>query len=312
MPPRGPSREHSHDPQSIQLSPLRGADEEDQDIHPDSDSAFLRRHRSSHESVGESVIDENVPTSGILSRIVAFMSRSPIRGGSSSAENPIAYGAISGTEDDDDNNHRRDKGKGETTAVRSDMSSDAPDTRRRQRSYDVADLRSRDRGQTQRRTSSPLLSAESGHLAGYGGHLGGNLPFEVLVEESDNTGEEDARSIDRDDDKNDPIDNSQYPQVRASVAATDNISACINTPRMWTLSLLCATLGSATNLLFSLRYPSVAITPVIALVVVHPLGLVWDTCLKREEDPPVVFEYGIRVDQAKDRRVSQSWTKGLR
>lgn len=268
-------------------------------------------HRLSLESVGESVIDENVLKAGVLSKIIAFMSRSLIRGGSSSAENSIAYGAISGAEDDPDT-RRRDKRKGRISAHRSNMSSEAPDTRRRQRSYDVANLRSRDGGQTQRCTSSPLLTAESGHLAAYGGHLGGSLPFEVPDEEGDNGGDEDARSIDRDDDKNDPIDNSQYPQVRASVAATDNVSACINTPRMWTLSLLCAILGSATNLFFSLRYPSVAITPVIALVVVHPLGLVWDALLKREDDPAVVFEYGVRVNQPKDLQVSQSWMKGLR
>ena len=62
---------------------------------------------------------------------------------------------------------------------------------------------------------------------------------------------------------------------------------------MWFLSLLCALLGSATNLFFSLRYPSVAITPVIALVVVHPLGRAWDKILKRDQDPIGIFENGI-------------------
>ena len=62
---------------------------------------------------------------------------------------------------------------------------------------------------------------------------------------------------------------------------------------MWILSLSCALLGSATNLFFSLRYPSVAITPVIALVVVHPLGRAWDKLLKRSDDPISVFENGI-------------------
>ena len=62
---------------------------------------------------------------------------------------------------------------------------------------------------------------------------------------------------------------------------------------MWILSLLCALLGSATNLFFSLRYPSVAITPVIALVVVHSLGRAWDRILKRDHDPIGIFENGI-------------------
>jgi hypothetical protein len=96
-------------------------------------------------------------------------------------------------------------------------------------------------------------------------------------------------------DENDPPDNSPYAQVRASVAPTDNITLSINTPRMWTLSTLFAILGSSTNLFFSLRYPSVAITPVIALLLVHPLGLLWDLLLKRQDDPPEEFVDGVRT-----------------
>ena len=51
--------------------------------------------------------------------------------------------------------------------------------------------------------------------------------------------------------------------------------------------------GSATNLFFSLRYPSVAITPVIALVLVHPLGRIWDATLKRKDDPEETFKNGM-------------------
>jgi OPT family oligopeptide transporter len=93
-------------------------------------------------------------------------------------------------------------------------------------------------------------------------------------------------------DDEDPPDNSRYAQVRASVAATDDTTLSINTPRMWTLSMLFAILGSSTNLFFSLRYPSVAITPVIALLLVHPLGLIWDRLLKRRGDPDEVFVDG--------------------
>lgn len=89
-----------------------------------------------------------------------------------------------------------------------------------------------------------------------------------------------------------PIDNSPYSQVRGAVPATDNTSLSINTPRMWSLSILFAILGSATNLFFSLRYPSVTITPVIALLLVHPLGLIWDRSLKRDEDYHETFENG--------------------
>lgn len=87
-------------------------------------------------------------------------------------------------------------------------------------------------------------------------------------------------------------DNSPYAQVRASVSPVDNTTLSINTPRMWALSILFAIFGSATNLFFSLRYPSVSITPVIALLIVHPMGLLWDRALKRSDDPDEFFENG--------------------
>lgn len=67
-------------------------------------------------------------------------------------------------------------------------------------------------------------------------------------------------------------------------------------PRMWTLTLICALFGSSSNLFFSLRYPSVFISPVIALVIVHPLGRAWDKLLKYEDDPVEAFDYGIREE----------------
>jgi len=90
----------------------------------------------------------------------------------------------------------------------------------------------------------------------------------------------------------DSKDDSSYPEVRAAVSASDDITLSINTPRMWILSLLFAVLGSATNMFFSLRYPSVTITPVIALLLVHPLGLLWDQLLKRASDTPLEFFNG--------------------
>ncbi|CAI7666069.1 unnamed protein product [Penicillium manginii] len=107
--------------------------------------------------------------------------------------------------------------------------------------------------------------------------------------------EEDSLDLDGDDTKStdeDPPDNSPYAQVRATVPATDDITLSINTPRMWILSLLFSLTGSAANLFFSLRYPSVAITPIIALVLVHPLGKFWDAALKKTGDPLEVFENG--------------------
>ena len=90
-------------------------------------------------------------------------------------------------------------------------------------------------------------------------------------------------------------ENSPHEAVRASVPPTDDITLSINTPRMWCLSVLFSILGSSTNLFFSLRYPSVAITPVIALLLVHPLGLLWDFLLKRSYDPEETFVDGVRT-----------------
>ncbi|KAL8887650.1 MAG: hypothetical protein Q9215_004811 [Flavoplaca cf. flavocitrina] len=112
----------------------------------------------------------------------------------------------------------------------------------------------------------------------------------------------------------DPPDNSRYPQVRASVSAKDDSTVSISTPRMWILSLLCVLLGSGSNLFFSLRYPGVFITPVIALVVVHPLGLAWDRLFKRDDDPIETFECGMLIKPSlhEDTAVPKSISNRLR
>ncbi|KAL2754403.1 hypothetical protein ACRALDRAFT_1063252 [Sodiomyces alcalophilus JCM 7366] len=92
-----------------------------------------------------------------------------------------------------------------------------------------------------------------------------------------------------------PIDDSPHDMVRASVPPSDDTTLSINTPRMWTLSILFSILGSSTNLFFSLRYPSVSITPVIALLLVHPLGFLWDYLFKRATDSPHEFVDGVRA-----------------
>jgi hypothetical protein len=110
-----------------------------------------------------------------------------------------------------------------------------------------------------------------------------------------------------------PADDSPYAQVRASVRPTDDVSLSINTPRMWTLSILFAILGSSTNLFFSLRYPSVSITPIIALLLVHPLGLLWDQFLKRPYDEEEIFVDGSLLSRnykANLREQNEGWGTG--
>lgn len=115
--------------------------------------------------------------------------------------------------------------------------------------------------------------------------------------------------------KDNPTDNSPYAQVRASVAATDNTSLSIDTPRMWFLSILFSIAGSSTNLFFSLRYPSVSLTPIIALLLVHPLGLLWDQVFKRSDDPEETFLNGSLQKTSYTSQSSQlrtTWTHRFR
>jgi hypothetical protein len=135
----------------------------------------------------------------------------------------------------------------------------------------------------------------SGGLPAYGAFDGSarSSPSTVSDENEDEEDGSDHISILGDDDDDEvPADDSPYAQVRASVPPYDNTSLSINTPRMWCLSMLFAIFGSSTNLFFSLRYPSVSITPVIALLIVHPIGLLWDQILKRDKDPEQVFTNG--------------------
>jgi len=145
-------------------------------------------------------------------------------------------------------------------------------------------------------------STTIGGLEGRFGMADSAVPTDILSDAKDDSSEGTATGFleDSDDDEDefledDPPDNSPYPQVRASVSPTDNTSLSINTPRMWFLSTLFSFLGSSTNLFFSLRYPSVSITPVIALLLVHPMGLMWDYFLKRPDDPPEEYNDGFRT-----------------
>ncbi|CAI6090034.1 unnamed protein product [Clonostachys chloroleuca] len=132
------------------------------------------------------------------------------------------------------------------------------------------------------------------------------------------SGDEDHEGTASLDDDDDGVENSPHDAVRASVPPTDDTTLSINTPRMWCLSVLFSILGSSTNLFFSLRYPSVAITPVIALLLVHPLGHTWDFLLKRSHDPAEEFVDGSQVSSAVDEeppngrgKATRSWRQWL-
>ncbi|KAI1170423.1 OPT family small oligopeptide transporter [Nemania sp. FL0916] len=70
-------------------------------------------------------------------------------------------------------------------------------------------------------------------------------------------------------------DDSPYAEVRAVVPSHD-ADLPANTIRAWAIGLILCTVGSAVNMLFSLRNPSVTITTYVIQLVAYPVGIGWD------------------------------------
>jgi OPT family oligopeptide transporter len=276
----------------------------DEDLDPESDAALLRRHREEEEDDDDEVElhnfhDHAVSTPDIINpirRFFGFMSKAPLLLRSAPGFGTGSYGAApvgtsTDNSDEDENGDlrwgdRRKRGSPLKNAHSSNTlrASDSEGTTRRRSSN------------ARRRNGSASMGTD---VALDGGLTKGATPIPIpntghVGEDNDTESDESLADEVVIIDDEDPPDNSPYAQVRASVSATDNTSLSINTPRMWVLSMLFAILGSSTNLFFSLRYPSVSITPVIALLLVHPLGLLWDQCLKRPDDPEDEYVDGIR------------------
>ncbi|BFZ59201.1 hypothetical protein YB2330_000205 [Saitoella coloradoensis] len=66
-----------------------------------------------------------------------------------------------------------------------------------------------------------------------------------------------------------------FGEVNACVPNTDDPDTPVNTLRMWAIAILFTLLGSASNMFFSLRYPSIALSALIAQLLAHPLGKAW-------------------------------------
>ncbi|KAL3419861.1 OPT oligopeptide transporter [Phlyctema vagabunda] len=311
--------ESSH---SIPLSVLPSSLPEDprateEELDPESDSALLRRHLQdsesdddhAHEPVEDPHPRDTQPES-LIQRLGRIMSKTPLFLRSAPGFGTGSYGAVpvgnsteNSDEDVDDPSWReRRRTHAQGSKLRNAISSGSMRMKKplRRRTSDIASFTSGRRpshsGNTDRsRSRDPIeeISLNSGLEGRYSGsgtpNLSGSLRSKYTSDGEAILDEESGS----DDDDADPPDNSAYAQVRASVSATDNVALSINTPRMWVLSLLFAVLGSSTNLFFSLRYPSVAITPVIALLLVHPLGIMWDAFLKRRDDPEEEFIDGV-------------------
>lgn len=258
-----------------------------------------RRPISPAQPVTPPLIPQDTP--GILSRIwYSVMSRNPLLIRSSPALGTGSYGAVpvmNSRSDDETSSDEEDNGK-----IRREPNGKSRG-KRRQSTHDTSDghipfsdPRRRHRSTEWLRKRSSSITSEVGMGSDAKASFAVNPGISEHKPESSNASTLTGSGSDGEHDyvptAEDPPDNSPYPEVRASVPATDNTSLSINTPRMWTLSLIFAIGGSATNLFFSLRYPSVAITPVIALVLVHPLGKLWDLIFKRSHDLELDFVDG--------------------
>lgn len=80
----------------------------------------------------------------------------------------------------------------------------------------------------------------------------------------------------------DLLDDSPYPEVRAAVRNYDE-DVPANTIRAWTIGLVFAAIGSALNMLFSMRQPSIVITTYVAQLLCHPVGLLWTAVMPNRE-----------------------------
>ena len=275
------------------------------ELFPDSDTAYLHRHFDGAVT-REGLTRSQHSDSNLLTRILrSIMSRAPLLGGDSNASGSSSYGAASLTHHErpridasDTQEHISNVRRGSRHRVQDNASNDSLRSGSRTHSS-AARRRLSSSWASMRRTTSHQSDIGMGPDS-KASFASGGIPDEDSKEGSlksgmDQNSEEDSSEDDYGETDNPgSVNNSPYPEVRASVPATDNMTLSIDTPRMWTLSLLFALAGSATNLFFSLRYPSVAVTPVIALVLVHPLGRLWDLALKRDDDPEDTFTYGIR------------------
>ncbi|KIW42659.1 OPT family small oligopeptide transporter [Exophiala oligosperma] len=65
-------------------------------------------------------------------------------------------------------------------------------------------------------------------------------------------------------------------EVLCSIPADDDPSIPCNTVRMWVLTTVFVIVFGAVNMFFSLRFPMIVVTSIVAQLVTHPLGLLWD------------------------------------
>ncbi|KAJ9133870.1 Oligopeptide transporter OPT-like protein [Pleurostoma richardsiae] len=71
------------------------------------------------------------------------------------------------------------------------------------------------------------------------------------------------------------VEDSPYPEVRASVRPEDDPSTPVNTIRCWVIGGLMCTIVAACNILLGLRRSPITITSTVVQLVSYPLGVGW-------------------------------------
>ncbi|TVY93592.1 Glutathione transporter [Lachnellula willkommii] len=289
-----PSRRAGDVPLSSLHPPQQHSDDDDE-LDPESTAALLRRHL--YDNSDDEAANSTVPFVNPFRKLVGLMSKAPLLLRSSPGFGTGSYGALpvgastDNSEEEEEDVGRQKKRRVRKSGLRNTVSTGA---------LNAAQATASASASRRRKSQSATVDELAEDIGLEGGVAAGGIPIpngESSLESTGSSDENDSEEAILDGfslNDEDPPDNSPYAQVRASVSAIDNTSLSINTPRMWALSLLFAILGSSTNLFFSLRYPSVSITPVIALLLVHPLGLLWDRILKRRDDPKEEFIDGVR------------------
>lgn len=88
-------------------------------------------------------------------------------------------------------------------------------------------------------------------------------------------------------------DNSPYPEVRATVRNFD-VDMPVNTIRAWTIGMFLCTVGSAVNMLLSLRNPSISLTTFVIQLIAYPLGRLWDKIFPDREYKFLGFKFNLK------------------
>jgi OPT family oligopeptide transporter len=334
-PPRSPppntdsNRRRYRETKSTAISPQQGSFRKEEDLVDTPPPTEL------HDDFYKHAAWQNEQTSfitplkslwGLMSKAPLLLRSSPGFGTGSYGAAPIGASTENSDEDDIEEIRRRNLRRKKSSGLKHALSTGTLSSNQGTSDSDISRRRSRrEASRSKRRKSSaksedipvdPVEDVGLGSRYSAGGipipttkDSYDGAPFNDSEESYSDGGSEEAVTDDLPFDEEDPPDNSPYAQVRASVSAIDNTTLSINTPRMWTLSIIFAILGSSTNLFFSLRYPSVSITPVIALLLVHPLGLLWDRILKRRDDPQEEFVDGLRSTRPSDDEMSGNDTQ---